>query len=120
MGKKTLVLGASENEHRYSNKAIKKLRNYNHPVLALGKREGKVADVFIENTVKEWQDIDTLTIYLNPANQKQYYDQILKWQPKRIIFNPGAENPTLEKLANENGITTENACTLVMLSNNIY
>lgn len=120
MGKKTLVLGASENPNRYSNRAIHSLRGKNHPVVALGKKEGSVEDVKIHKTDQGWDDIDTVTLYLNSNNQKQYYDQILEWRPSRIIFNPGAENPELEKLARDNGIETENACTLVMLSSGHY
>lgn len=120
MGKKTLVLGASESPIRYSNKAIHRLRMHGHPVVALGKKEGKVEDVPIYDSDQGWNDIDTLTMYLNPGHQVQYYDQILNWKPNRIIFNPGAENAQLEKLARENGIETENACTLVLLANNAY
>ena len=120
MGKKTLVLGASESPLRYSNKAIHKLRKHGHPVVALGKKVGKVDDVSIHNSDQGWDNIDTLTMYLNPGHQQQYYDQILKWNPKRIIFNPGAENAELEKIAHNNGIETDNACTLVLLSNNAY
>ncbi len=114
--RKTLVLGASANHDRYSYMAVNRLRNYGHPVVAIGKRPGKVADVDIESDRPDWQDIDTVTLYLNAKNQKQYYDYILSLKPTRIIFNPGAENPELAQLAEENGITPVNACTLVMLS----
>jgi predicted CoA-binding protein len=120
MGKKTLVLGASSNPSRYSYIAINRLRNHQHPVIALGRERNKVADVDIVDSEEDWNDIDTLTMYLNPAHQKQYYDSILKWNPKRIIFNPGSENPELEELAEENGIDTERACTLVLLSTSSY
>lgn len=120
MGKKTLVLGASSNPSRYSFIAINRLRNYNHPVIALGREKSKVADVEITDSKEDWKEIDTLTMYLSPAHQKQYYDSILKWKPKRIIFNPGSENPELENLASENGIDTERACTLVLLSTGAY
>ncbi len=66
------------------------------------------------------ESVDTITLYLNSNNQKQYYDYILSLQPKRIIFNPGAENDELEELANKNGIKTMEACTLVMLSTGQY
>lgn len=116
MGTKTLVLGASENESRYSNKAIKALREKNHAVIALGRKKGKVEDVEISDSAEDWKEIDTISVYLNAENQKAYYSSILNWKPRRIIFNPGAENLELEKLANENGIKTEQACTLVLLS----
>lgn len=61
-------------------------------------------------------EMDTLTIYLNSKNQKQYYNNIIKLNPKRIIFNPGAENEDLSTVAMEKEIKVMNACTLVMLS----
>lgn len=119
-GKKTVVLGASANPSRYSNIAINRLSAYNHPVVGVGLREGKVGDVNIVKGQPKEQNVDTITLYLNSKNQKQYYDYILSLQPKRIIFNPGAENDELEELANKNGIKTMEACTLVMLSTGQY
>ena len=69
--KKTLVLGASENPARYSNLAIKRLVNNQHPVVAIGRRNTRVADVDITTEKKPAEDIDTITLYLNPANQKE-------------------------------------------------
>ncbi len=119
-GKKTVVLGASANSSRYSNIAINRLSAYKHPVVAVGLREGKVGDVNIVKGQPKEENVDTITLYLNSGNQKQYYDYILSLQPKRIIFNPGAENDELEELANKNGIKTMEACTLVMLSTGQY
>ena len=118
--KKTLVLGASDNPSRYSYLAVHRLRNHGHPVVAIGKKPGMVADVPIEKEKKEWQDVHTVTLYLNPAHQEQYYDYIVSLKPKRIIFNPGAENDELSDLAMKNGITPMEACTLVLLSTNQY
>jgi len=118
--KKTVVLGATDNPSRYSYLAVNRLRAHNHPVVAIGKREGKVADVDIVTEHPQMSDIDTVTLYLNPQNQKQYYDYIISLHPKRIIFNPGTENNELEKLAAENGIKPIEACTLVMLSTGQY
>lgn len=118
--KRTLVLGASENPDRYSNMAIQKLRRYQHEVVAIGNREGKVLDVGIQKETEPFTNIDTVTLYLNPNNQKPYYDYILGLQPKRIIFNPGTENPELESMAEAKGIEAIEACTLVMLSTGQY
>ena len=118
--KKTLVLGASDNPARYSNLAIKKLRRYGHPVVAVGRKDTTVDDVKVEKTHAPFEGVDTVTLYLNPLHQKEYYDYILSLNPKRIIFNPGAENNELVGLANQKGIETINACTLVMLSTNQY
>lgn len=114
--KKTLVLGASDNPQRYSYMAINMLRDKQHPVVAIGRKEMEIADVAVNNEKKHFDDVDTVTLYLNTDNQKEYYDYILSLNPKRIIFNPGAENSELEQLAKKNGITTMNACTLVLLS----
>lgn len=114
--KKTLVLGASENPARYSNLAIKRLIGQQHPVVALGKRKGAVGPVEIETDPKPFPGIDTVTMYLNPLRQREYYDYILSLHPKRIIFNPGAENEELADLARANGIQPVEACTLVLLS----
>jgi len=113
--KTTLVLGASINSERYSNRAIQQLKQNGHKVVAVGNREGETHGVVI---TKEFPiiDIDTITIYLGQANQCSYYDVILKIKPNRIIFNPGAENRELAELANNNGIEVIEACTLVMLS----
>jgi uncharacterized protein len=118
--KKTLVLGASDNPSRYSFLAIQRLRSHGHPVVALGRRNTKVADVAIGTRQEPFDNIDTVTLYLNPHHQQEYYDYILSLQPKRIIFNPGAENDELAKLAKQKGIVTKDACTLVMLSTNQY
>jgi len=118
--KKTLVLGASDNSSRYSYLAINRLRSYGHPVVAIGKKNAMVADVPIEKEKKDWNDVDTVTLYLNPTHQQQYYEYILSLKPKRIIFNPGAENDELADLAIKNGITPIEACTLVLLSTNQY
>jgi predicted CoA-binding protein len=116
MPKKTLVLGASENPARYSYLAIKRLLTHQHPVVALGKRAGVLNGVTIEKEKKDWSGIDTVTLYLNPQNQKQYYDYLMSLKPRRIIFNPGTENEELYALAKKNGIQVQEACTLVLLS----
>lgn len=118
--KKTLVLGASENPQRYSYLAIQKLLLHDHPVLAIGKKEGSVNGILITRNKEVFTGVDTVTLYLNAAHQKQYYDYILSLHPQRIIFNPGAENNELAALARKNGIETKEACTLVMLATGQY
>ncbi|WP_276133986.1 CoA-binding protein [Polluticoccus soli] len=116
MEKKTMVLGASENPSRYSNIAINRLLAYGHPVVAIGRRKGKVKNVEIETEQKPIEGVDTITLYLNPTNQKPYYDYILSLNPRRVIFNPGTENDELERKLIQKGVITQEACTLVMLS----
>ena len=118
--KKTLILGASNNPSRYSYLALNSLRKHGHPVVAIGKTSSKVADVDVVTEKKDLPDIDTVTVYLNPVNQKEYYDYILSLQPKRIIFNPGTENEELIRRAKEKNIEPVIACTLVMLSTGQY
>lgn len=118
--KKTLVIGASENPARYSNLAVNKLTAHQHPVAALGAKKGTIGSTPIETEKKPIEDIDTVTLYLNPLRQKEYYDYILSLHPKRIIFNPGAENDELAKLAQSKGIKVQEACTLVLLSTGQY
>ncbi|MEO6327764.1 MAG: CoA-binding protein [Ginsengibacter sp.] len=120
MNKKTLVLGASANPDRYSYLALKKLTANNHPVVAIGKKKARVDNIEIDTEQKPVEDIDTITLYLNSNNQKHYYDYILSLHPRRIIFNPGAENEELKALAAKNNISTMEACTLVLLSTRQY
>src|SRR4051812_12714139 len=101
--KKTVVLGASDNPARYSFLAVEKLNRYGHPVVAIGKKEGEVGDIKVIKERPDEKEVDTVTLYLNPQNQKQYYDYILSLHPKRLIFNPGTENDELYSLAKENG-----------------
>lgn len=114
--KKTIVLGASENTSRYSNKAVQSLQAHGHEVVAIGRRKGAINGTEILTHTPDLNDIHTVTLYLNPENQKAYYDYILKLNPKRVIFNPGAENEELERKVAMKGINTLEACTLVMLS----
>jgi predicted CoA-binding protein len=115
MKKKTVVLGASENPNRYSNKAMLRLQSKGHEVIAIGKRTGNVNNMPIITEPTASDEVDTVTLYLNPLNQKQYYDYILSLKPRRIIFNPGTENEELEEIAEQQGIQTMEACTLVLL-----
>lgn len=118
--KKTLVLGASSNPARYSNMAIKKLRQYGHPVVAIGAKNDQVDDVEIVKEKANFTEINTITLYLSAKHQTEYYDYILTLKPARIIFNPGAENTELARLAADQGIEVEEACTLVMLGTGQY
>jgi len=118
--KKTLVLGSSANPSRYSYLAINKLREHKHPVVAIGKTSSLVADIPVQSQTFPIPDLDTVTMYLNPVNQKIYYDYILDQHPTRVIFNPGAENQEFEKILEEKGIQTQKACTLVLLATGQY
>lgn len=116
MSRTTLVLGASENPERYSYKVIKRLVALEEEVIAVGIKEGEIDGVKIQIGTPHIDNIDTVTMYVGAKNQPSYYDYILSLKPKRIIFNPGAENPELADLAKKNGIEVLEACSLVMLS----
>jgi len=120
ISKKTLVIGASENPDRYSNKAIRMLQNFGHEVVAIGVKNGKVEDVEFGKEHLPFENIDTVTLYINPKLQVDYYQYILSLKPRRIIFNPGTENLELEKMALQENIQSLEACTLVLLSTEQY
>lgn len=117
---KTIVLGASLNPERYSHLAIQLLRSEGREVLAVGPTPGRVADVDIQPMIPQADDVDTVTLYLKASNQSAYYEDILRLQPRRIIFNPGTENPELEQMAAAQGIEVQEACTLVLLRTGQY
>jgi len=116
MEKVTLVLGASLKPERYSNKAVHALVSNNHDVLAFGLRNGNIGRVEIQKNLPLRIPIDTVTLYLNPSRQKEYYRYLIDLKPRRVIFNPGTENSELVTLLEQEGIITEVACTLVLLS----
>jgi len=118
--KKTLVIGASENPERYSAKAIKALVSHNHEVVAISLREGEVAGVPFNTEKKEFPEIDTVTLYVGPKNQQEYYDYIIGLKPKRVIFNPGTENYEFIDQLKSIDIYSEIACTLVLLATGQY
>ena len=120
MNKKTLVLGASLKEVRYSNIAIHRLIAKGHEIKAFGLRQGEVNGITIDTELINYQDIDTVTLYLNPKRQEAYYNYIIGLKPKRVIFNPGTENAEFYSLLKENNIDFEVACTLVLLATNQY
>lgn len=120
MSNTTLVLGASENPDRYSNKAIHMLLYHHHNVIPVGIKKGMVNGLEIITQPDYFKNVDTVTMYINPTHQEKWYDYILSLHPRRIIFNPGTENESFEKLANAHGIETIEACTLVMLSTGQY
>ena len=117
---KTLVIGATTNKDRYAYKAIQSLINKSHQVVAIGAKEGMALDVNIETAKLPFTGIDTVTLYLNPKNQEEYYDYIISLKPRRVLFNPGTENPVFYEILKQNNIEFEVACTLVLLATNQY
>ena len=118
--KKTLVFGASLKINRYSNLAVNRLLDHNIKTEAFGLKAGKIKGTRIETNLDNFVNIDTITLYIGAARQPNYYDDILKINPKRVIFNPGTENPEFYKILKDNGIAVEVACTLVLLATGQY
>jgi predicted CoA-binding protein len=118
--KRTLVIGASENPSRYANIATRMLKEYGHPVIAYGRKQGFIDETPIATEFPSGQEFDTVTLYLNPTNQESYILRILEMKPKRVIFNPGTENESFEKTLKDAGIEPVEGCTLVMLRTNQY
>ena len=114
--KKTLIIGASSNRERYAYLAAERLLAHGHDIELIGKRPDVIFGKTIDTKKTAFADIDTVTLYLSEKFQPEYYDYILSLHPKRVIFNPGTENPGFEELLKENNIYPEEACTLVMLS----
>jgi len=118
--KKTLVFGASLKSNRYSNLAVNRLLNHNIETEAFGLKAGKIRGTQIKTKLNDFQNIHTISLYIGAARQPEYYGDFLKINPKRVIFNPGTENPELYKILKNNEIDVQVACTLVLLSTNQY
>lgn len=118
--KRTVIIGASSKPERYAYQAVEALDGYGHEVFPIGIKEGVVNGIEIITDQPIISFVDTITIYLSAERQPPMYDYIFQLKPKRIIFNPGAENPELEKMAREKNILTENACTLVLIRTKQY
>lgn len=117
---KTVVIGATTNKERYAYKAIHSLIQHNHQVVAIGSKQGMAVDVLIETNKILFKGIDTVTLYINPKVQEEYYDYIISLKPRRVIFNPGTENQLFYEILKQNNIEIEVACTLVLLATNQY
>lgn len=120
VGYKTLVLGATPNPARYAYKAVHQLLNKKIEVVPMGIKEGVIASIPIVSVNEQQENIHTVSLYVGAAKQEEYYDFIINLAPKRVIFNPGTENPHFAQKLNNAGISWENACTLVLLSTNQY
>ena len=118
--KKTLIIGASTKRMRYSNMAIRRLLEHGHSVIGIGKSGGNVMGVEVSGEKEHHDYIDTVSLYINSRIQPEYYDYIVRLNPKRVIFNPGTENSEFYEILKENDINVEVACTLVLLRSNQY
>ncbi|AQG78249.1 CoA-binding protein [Spirosoma montaniterrae] len=117
---KTLVIGASERPDRYANQAAQRLLRHGHSIELIGLREGTIYGKPIQTGLPHLTDIDTITMYVSARNQPGYYEYIKQLKPRRVIFNPGAENPPFAEELRQANIEPVEACTLVMLSVGTY
>jgi predicted CoA-binding protein len=118
--KKTVVIGASDKPDRYAYKATIALQQHQHEVIPVGIREGNINGIQIIKGKPTIENVDTVTLYVGPQNQPFWYDYILSLKPKRVVFNPGTENPEFESMLQKQNIEPLEACTLVMLSIGTY
>ena len=117
---KTLIIGVSRNPYRYANRAVKALEQNGYECVGLGRHSFYIEGFKVHSELPLSILVDTVTLYINPKLQEHYKKFIIKLNPRRVIFNPGTENPVFEQMLSNKGIKTSNACTLVLLATNQY
>lgn len=120
--KKTVIIGATNNPSRYAFLAAEMLHEHNVEFIPVGIKKGEVfgKEILDLKSRPEIEGVDTITLYINPLHQQEWYDYFLKLNPKRVIFNPGTENSELEELLVQGNIEALEACTLVLLRTGQY
>jgi predicted CoA-binding protein len=115
--KKTVIVGATTNPGRYAYLAAERLTQHQHEFVPIGIKKGEVLGLSILPIREhpEIADVNTITMYIGPRHQPEYYDYLLTLKPERMIFNPGTENNELMTMATAQGIEVVTGCTLVML-----
>jgi len=116
----TLILGASSKEDRYSHQAHLRLKEAGHQVIPVHPFQDEILGDKVTNELSDVeQEVDTITVYLNPSRFEALLDQVLRIAPRRVIFNPGSEIPQLYRRFPD-GIEVMEACTLIMLGTGQY
>lgn len=116
MPQTVVILGASEKPDRYANKAFHLLKEYGHAPVPVSPRLKELEGMHVFSSLSEVANpVDTLTMYVGKEKSSQLKNEILALKPKRVIFNPGSENPDLKKALEQSGIEVVEGCTLVML-----
>ena len=119
--KTVAIIGASEKPERYANKALHALKQHGYEVVLVNPYKTRVEGITCYKSVTGYDGaIDTVTLYVNPARFHHHINDVIKASPRRVIMNPGTEDVQLEKLLVDSGIQVQKACTLVLLSNNIF
>ncbi|MDA3790874.1 MAG: CoA-binding protein [Desulfobacula sp.] len=115
------VIGASPNQDRYSNKAMRLLAQYNHNPIPIAPKHEEIEGKKVYQSLKDIPEkIDTVTMYVGPVRQEAIINDIVKLAPRRVIFNPDTENKEAYKQLKQAGIEVVEACTLVLLKTNQY
>ncbi|MBX3040547.1 MAG: CoA-binding protein [Bdellovibrionaceae bacterium] len=121
MGQTVAILGASKNPERFSYRAFRMLSDYGHRPVPVSPKMKELEGVPVYESLKDLKGpIDTLTMYVGPDRSTALSDQILALHPKRVIFNPGSENPTLARALEKSGVQVIEDCTLVMLQEGTF
>lgn len=121
MKHRTAILGASNNPSRYAYMAYKMLKEYGHEVLPVSPTLKELGEEKIYEKLGDIVGIvDTLTMYVGPAISTKLKGEILALKPKRVIFNPGSENPELAQALEKQGTHVVEGCTLVLLRTNQF
>jgi len=122
MSKKTVIVGATANPSRYAFLAASMLTEYDHEIVPVGiKKEEVLGKQILDLRQRPVIDnVDTITLYIGPDHQPEHYEYLLSLKPKRVIFNPGTENPEFEKKLEDAGAEALEACTLVLLRSGQY
>jgi predicted CoA-binding protein len=111
------IVGASPKPERYSNRALRMLMSHGHTAIPVSKLGRDILGLTGYASLRAIPEpIDTVTLYLRPEKQAPVVQDILAVKPRRVIFNPGAENPEAAETLSRSGITTIEACTLVLLT----
>lgn len=110
------VLGASDNPERTAYQAVERLLSNHHRVIPVSPKGGEILGLPVVSALGQISDpVDTLTLYVGPDRQGALLDDIVALKPRRVIFNPGTENPPIYPQLQQAGIAVQEACTLVLL-----
>ena len=120
-GSLIVVLGASPEKERYSNRALHQLKKGGFQIIGVNPKYKTIENFDCVPKLKNVSgQVDTLTVYVNPAISSQMEKDFIALKPRRVVFNPGSENSRLQKLLQKENIEVLEACTLVMLSTNQF
>lgn len=118
---RVVIVGASDKPDRYAHKAMVQLLCHGHEVVLVHPRlreiEGRPV---LPDLTQVEGSIDTITLYVNPAISSRMAEALIALHPRRVLFNPGTENPGLAQKLQAAGIATEEACTLVLLATGAF